>query len=462
MKHWPFYIALTSVLLSCGAHQTSESGSIIPPESTQGAPADTVTTLGTTLQRIDWFDALEVFANRWPTYAGYTFTADGSRLILFTTDNRSENARKMHDEFVELTRTSAGVPEIDGVGGNAVDVSTLPFTYQRAAFSRRQMNGWRASLRQLMYTGLVNKLSITDESNHLNVQVPGKEQQAMLMTFLQQQAIPREVMNITLGVNIINKTLYDTFTPPAGGVNVQFGTSAERCSLGLPVLANNVPSYLIASHCSKNWGTSNDGTVLTQNATKIGDKGPDNGFVNCDTSNPGAGQCQAADTTIFTATGSFARARIIKTVGGTGSIDTGTSDTYYDVTTVSERPASGVTVSSIGASSGFRDATVVNADTDVVYSGYTPPRVIRRVIEVNRSASGGVAAACGGDSGGPWFQITGTNTAKFLGITSGSSTDAPTKTRPDGLTVSCGYTAYFSPVAMIRVAYPNVTFTLTR
>lgn len=119
------------------------------------------------------------------------------------------------------------------------------------------------------------------------------------------------------------------------------------------------------------------------------------------------------------------------------------------------------TVSSIGASSGFCDATVVSSDTDVVYSN--PTCVIKHVVEVQRSSTSGVGTGCKGDSGGPWFQITGTNTAKFLGIYSGQSTgDAPSITRYDKRVATCGYTAYFVPVAQIRVAYPNATFTFTR
>lgn len=411
------------------------------------------------MKRLDWFDSLELFAKRWPTYAGYSLAVDGSKLILYTTDNRSNSARKMHDEFVNLTRTSLGVPEVSLPSGAVADIQTMPFTYERATYSRQNLDSWRAKLRQQMFIGSINKLSITDETNRLNVQIPNERERRDTIAFLQQQGIPIEAVNVTIGKNIASKTLYDTFTTPAGGVNVQYGGFTERCTLGLPVLANNAASYLIASHCAAQWGTSNDGTQLTQNAVKIATKGLDNPFEPCDIYNPSRGMCQAADTAIFTAIGSFARARIIKTTGGTGSIDTGSSDTYYDVTSVSERPGNTATVSSIGASSGFRDATVVNADTDVVYEGYSPPRVVRRTVEVYRSSG---AAACGGDSGGPWFQVTGTNTAKFLGITSGSSSDAPSKTRHDGITVTCGYTAYFSPVAMIRAAYPNVTFTFTR
>jgi hypothetical protein len=460
---------LLTVLLGitgCSAPQTRVpvDVSATPPASNNPTPQVEITSQGSS--KLDWFDALEIFAQRFPTYAGYAFASDRSQLIIFTTDNRSDNARKIRDSFVALIDQSTGFPELTDAQGKVINPRTLPFTYERARYSRRNLNKWRGDLRELLFTAAVNRLSITDQTNLINAQVADADQQRALMEFMLRREIPIEALNITLGTNVPSKTLYDTFTPPVGGVNIQYGpTIDQRCTLGLPVLANNVASYLTASHCSQNWGTSNDGTVITQNAVKIGDKGLDNPLISCSSVTVGSARCQSADTAIFTAVGSFSRGRIIQTTGGTGSIQTGTTgDTYYDVTTISERPAAGTTVSSIGASTGFRDATVVDADTDVVYRLAAPalPIVIKRVISVNRATSSTTPAACGGDSGGPWFQITGTNAAKFLGITTGATTDAPPKVRPDGLTVDCGYTAYFVPIAQIRVAYPNTTFTFTR
>ena len=74
----------------------------------------------------------------------------------------------------------------------------------------------------------------------------------------------------------------------------------------------------------------------------------------------------------------------------------------------------------------------------------------------------GYYASCQGDSGGSWFQITGTTTAKFAGINAASDSQINTKTRPDGQIVKCFSNGYFSPVAQIRIAYPGRVFTFIR
>jgi hypothetical protein len=437
---------ISSTPQSAAVNQDTQQPELSPSDPTRTDSLTPLTTntaksiAGSTYPKMDWFDALEILAERFPTFAGYTFSLDRSRLIIYTTDQRSDRSRKMRDTFVALVDQTTGFPEATDAQGNVVNPGSLPFTYDRAKFSRAKLNQWRSNLRKLLFVGKINKLSITDETNLVNVQVKNIQQKIELYNYLKMNGVLPKALNITLGSNSPSKTLFDTFAPPAGGVNIQYGSITDRSTLGLPVLVDNVASYLTASHCSKTWGTSRDGTVMTQNAVKIGDKNIDNPLISCSSTTVGAARCQSADTTIFTAVGLFSRGRIIQTVGGTGSITTATgSDTYYDVTSISERPAPATIVSSIGATSGFRDATVVNADTDLVYGTFSPPIVIKRVVEVNRAVSTGIAAGCPGDSGGPWFQITGTSTAKFLGIYTGQNNNGPSKTRPDNFTVTCGF-----------------------
>ncbi|WP_216329398.1 S1 family peptidase [Deinococcus aestuarii] len=462
---WLGLATLTLLLAGCGRQATTSQveGTSPPDESTSpslnSSQVDQSAVLPQASTKPDWLVSLAAFSERFPTFAGYDFSLDRKQFIIYTSDNRSDLSRKMRDELMNLIDSSSGFPEVTDQNGSAVTARTLPFTYQRVKYPLSKLNKWRGSSRDFMYDGVVNKLSIDFMANVLNVQMSDQDKKGKFLSMAAKSGIPSDAVNITIGTNTPAKTLYDTFTPPVGGVNFQFGSPTDRCSIGLPVLANNVATFLTASHCSLNWGTSNDGSVMTQNAVRVGTKALDNPLYSCSSTQYPQARCQNADTTMYTAIGDFYRGRIIKTVGGTHSIDTGTSDTYYDVTTISERPGNNQTVSSIGASSGYREANVVSYDTDLAYEGFTPPRIIKNVVEVYKAIS---SAACGGDSGGPWFQITGTNTAKFLGITSGASTDAPNKTRPDGITVSCGYRAYFSPVAQIRVAYPNTTFIFTR
>jgi hypothetical protein len=475
MKKTSLFIAVTfaAILAACtGQNNPPITPEVSVPDSSL-TPSDPLTATLSAQDRdrkpkMDWLDAIEVFAQKFPTYAGYSFSSDRKQLIFYTsaTDKKAERAEEMREEFVELIGKTTGFPEVTDAQGNTIQVKKLKYTIARVKYPFSKIYKWRIALRDLLSTNLVNKMSINDEGNLIRLQIAAEVDRVSVMNFMVQKGIPSDVVSINIGENAFSKTLYDTFTPPAGGVNVRF--SGSNCSLGLPVLVDNVSSYLIASHCSNNWGTSNDGTVLTQNSVTIGNKGADNAFYTCASASiPNGSTCQNADTSIYTAVGSFSRGRIIFTTGGTFSITTASAngDTYFDVTAVAERVGQGETVNSIGSTTGFRDAIVLNADTDLVYRGNppatAPARVIKRVTEVVRPSTNG-PVTCQGDSGGPWFQITAATTAKFLGITSGITINAPQRTRFDGITVNCGYNAFFTPVAQIRVAYPGKVFTFTR
>ena len=139
----------------------------------------------------------------------------------------------------------------------------------------------------------------------------------------------------------------------------------------------------------------------------------------------------------------------------------GKSDAYYDVTAVAERVPNGDTVYSIGSTSGNRSATVTNWNFDVVVTNLDNTTYVEKGMEVVSNTSFG--ASCEGDSGGPWFQITGATTAKFEGITSSGDTPLLFRTRPDTVRpIQCNSRSFFSPVAQIRIAYPNRVFQFTR
>ena len=173
------------------------------------------------------------------------------------------------------------------------------------------------------------------------------------------------------------------------------------------------------------------------------------------------------NTSFYQSTIPFSRGRIILPGGNTGSLVTATTatglDFYYDVTAVAERVPNGDTVYSIGTTSGNRSATVTNWNTDLVFpaTSTTTTIVLKNMVMVSNTSLN-LGSGCTGDSGGPWYQITGPTTAKFAGIQSAVDTQVTSTTRLDSVPATCFTNSYFSPVAQIRIAYPNRVFQFTR
>jgi Trypsin len=430
----------------------------------------------------DWIEALNTFAKDNPAFAGYDFSADRKELIFYVAEKHkgqkielgSEESRgrklgHMRKEFLELIDRSTGFPEVTNDHGVTINPRLLKMRSVKSSLSLADLNEYRAALQEFLYSGKANKLSIDFAQNKINLQVNDEVSQQIVLNFLRVNFIPVELVNLTIDVEKSLKNVFDSFRPAVGGVAVYFGTSASGvvlinpCTIGLPILADAVEGYLIASHCSFKQGTSNDGSVLFQKGEIIGNKTFDSPLYAC-TNNGSPTSCQNADTTFYKSTIPLTRGRIVLPAGNTGSLLTtiaadGKSDAYYDVTSVAERVGNGETIYSIGSTSGIRSATVVNWNSDVVVSAAVSNQVLKNMVTVSNTSFG---AGCQGDSGGPWFQITGTTTAKFAGILSTGNTLLLKRTRLDDSLAPCYSNVSFSPVAQIRTAFPGRVFTFTR
>ena len=476
-------IFLSAILTSCGQ-------SNVPSSVTQTDPALDTSTESTVQERKDkdydvpkpkkdWIEALDGFASEHPAFAGYDFSSDRKELIFYIADkhkgqkiafdSEEKQGREighMRKEFLELIERSTGFPEVTIGQGVIVNPRTLKMRRVKTSLSLADLNEYRTTLQEFLFLGKANKLSIDFAQNKINLQVEDTASQQLAFDFLQSHRIPIESVNLTIGFLESSKTVFGSFRPSVGGIAVYYGTSSTStagCTLGLPVLVDAVEGYLVASHCSLTEGTSNDGSGLYQAGGLIGNKTFDNALYAC-VNGGNQTRCQNADTTFYKSTIPFTRGRIVFPSGNIGSLLTTTaadgSDIYYDVTAVAERVGNGETVYSIGSTSGIRSATVVNWNTDTLVVDATISRVRKNMVQVSNTSFG---SACAGDSGGPWYQITGTTTAKFAGIQSTSGgTTLPPKTRLDNQLANCFVDSYFSPVAQIRIAYPGRVFTFTR
>ena len=473
-------IFFATILASCGQ-------SNVPPSVAQ-AELNLDTSTKSTLQerkdkdydvpkpKKDWNEALEIFASEHPAFAGYDFSNDRKELIFYiaekrkgqkiTSDSEENQGRKlghMRKEFLELIDNSTGFPEVTNGQGITINPRLLKTRTIKSSLSLADLNEYRKMLISLLYDRKANKLSIDFAQNQVNLQVNDETSRQIALDFLQNHSIPIENVVLTIGTVVNTKTVSDSFRPSVGGIEVIYGKPSGAafysCSLGLPILIDAVEGYLTASHCSVTEGVSNDGSALYQAGTIIGNKTLDNALYSC--VNVGVStRCQNADTSFYKSTVPLSRGRIIFSTGGIGSLLTATNangDSYFDVTSVAERAGKGEILSSIGASGGYRTSTVVNSNLDIVDS--ETGIVKKGTVQVSNTT--GFGAGCRGDSGGPWFQITGTMTAKFAGIAASADTPLVTRTLPSGQ-VQCYSNLFFSPVAQIRIAYPNRIFQFTR
>jgi hypothetical protein len=236
------------------------------------------------------------------------------------------------------------------------------------------------------------------------------------------------------------------------------GSSQGGCTIGLPVLLGTVEGYLIASHCTGLTLGVNSGVVISQAGQQIGVESNDPSNLP-QASCPTADLCRYAEVAFIKNTGvAFNRARIVKVNQTIGSIITLTNadgtDQFYDVTSAPNRPAASVILTNVGATSGWKQAKVVNPSID--YLVPTNPKVLTFGMVKVFSTSTTNPAGCQGDSGSPWYQPITTTSAGFYGILS----SIPNDSTLNGLI--CGSYAYFSPIEQISLGFGASVVTYTR
>jgi hypothetical protein len=330
-----YCIFLSAFLASCGQ-------SSVPPVVQTDSTPDTSTQIilqerkdyDVPKPKKDWIEALNTFATDNPAFAGYDFSADRKELIFYVAEKRkgqkiefdSEESRgrklgHMRKEFLELIDRSTGFPEVTNGHGTTVNPRSLKLRSVKSFISLADLNEYRATLQEFLYSGKANGISIDFAQNKINLQVSNKTDQEAALDFLRNHGISSESVNFTIGTIINTKTLFDSFRPAVGGVNVVYGSSNATtppffaCTLGLPVLIDTIEGYLTASHCSLTEGVSNDGSALYQAGTIIGNKTLDNAFYAC-TNNGNPAKCKNADTAFYKSTIPITRGRIIFPTGG--------------------------------------------------------------------------------------------------------------------------------------------------
>ena len=111
-------------------------------------------------------------------------------------------------------------------------------------------------------------------------------------------------------------------------------------------------------------------------------------------------------------------------------------------------------LTTIGATSGWKQAKVVNPSVDNLIGTKPNVLILGQVKIVSTSSTN--PAGCQGDSGSAWYQPTSTTTAAFYGIHSSSTNDATANN------LICGSSAFFSPTQQINSGFSSLVVTYTR
>ncbi len=150
---------------------------------------------------MDFFDAQAEFAKRLPAYGGYTIALDRSRWTIQTTDLRSESLEGMREELLEVMEYARGTPEAWDAQGRTVKLRDLPFSFERVRFARRELEAWRALIREGVYNGVLklSTLSISDRSNTVEVMVLNESRRQVFLEWMAARGIPNEAVRFSLG-----------------------------------------------------------------------------------------------------------------------------------------------------------------------------------------------------------------------------------------------------------------------
>ncbi|MDB4890468.1 MAG: hypothetical protein JWL61_2323 [Gemmatimonadetes bacterium] len=199
-------------------------------------------------------------------------------------------------------------------------------------------------------------------------------------------------------------------------INAQ-GAFYGYCSLGFPAVRNGVSGFVTATHCTPVWGGSDTSTTWHY-GTKIGDEYLDPWRYSC-----GLNLCRQSDAVFFATPSGINLGVGLIAHTGVNSTTLNSTDPYYIITSVDNNTVvAGESVYKEGKTSGLTYGYVMNTCVDHSFN----PWPGQYTTTCNYTSNTGVA---GGDSGGPFFSMSGTNEVKLLGLNLGTITGASVFTK---------------------------------
>lgn len=438
---------------------------------------------------LGWDDRLAHSFKDYPEFAGYYLDDDGKIVIRIkdygknTTSNQNYNDRleSIKSKVLENFITFHGYQDI-----SKTEVKFLPSEY-----SFEQIHEWRKSLRPLLGAP-VSSLSLNYFDTTVNVGFDSNQitlssidAQAFISAKIEELGIPSDAINFEAGsIEYTTGSLWtDAYYPPVGGMGWNYYKNGETfiCSVGVPVTYNSTRGFLTAAHCTVELGSDPiKREAFDLKGNRLATEGFDQEGTLCSIAalnqsgyNPlihADKLCRYTDVAFMALTNSYGptydTGKIIRTTEAARStITTRPVEEAYNVVGGVRMPAAGQVLENVGASSGWKQAKVIELDKDFISIESGSGKTIYTLNQVGvQSTISGKQATCGGDSGGPWYFKNPDGSVQFVGIQSAGRNDTivpnPRKDLAPYGKALCYGVAYLTPLdGILRTMNTSLKYT---
>jgi hypothetical protein len=365
--------------------------------------------IGENLEGLDLDEAHARVAERVPGFAGLRTSADGSVSVQFARGAGAERANRAKKAIV---RGDANVEEAHGkmlqAAGEKARLSVV-------SFDARQLLDWKRLA--LAASDAVMWVDVDHETNRLHVGI-NKDLPADTFSAVEQllnragipfEAISSEPSEMMQPVQSFGGNIRTTPPPLRGGSQISWNDVSAGgsfvCSVSAPATRNGVAGFITASHCGNDTYRLTTTSYGSPNATStnVGSESVDPTGFSCSLG-AGFGQCRNSDASFVTSSSTtFGTMWVINS----STLQTTRVRTFNGST---DYQGVGTVVNKSGRTTGTTSGTVTRDCVDVRVGG-SPNYVVLCANFTN-------ARADGGDSGGTWYAVSGTNTATYYGVTS--------------------------------------------
>jgi hypothetical protein len=365
--------------------------------------------LGESLEGLNPDEAHARAAERIPGFAGVRAMPDGSMSVQFSRGAGFERAMRANSS------KKRGEVNLEEAHGKLLEAAGSNAKLSAVSFNARQLLDWKRMA--LAVNEAVMWVDIDHETNRLHLGINkdlSADQFALVERALNAAGIPYEAMSsepseMMQPVQSTGGNIQSTPPPLRGGSQISwFDTSAGGsfvCSVSAPATRNGVAGFITASHCGNDTYrlTSTTFGSPNSNSTNVGSESVDPTGFSCSLGS-GFGACRNSDAA-FVTSGST-------TFGTMWVISPTTLQTLRVRTFNGSTDFQGVgsTVNKSGRTTGTTSGTVTRDCVDTRVGG-SPNYVVLCATFTN-------ARVDGGDSGGTWYGVSGTNTATYYGVTS--------------------------------------------
>jgi hypothetical protein len=298
-----------------------------------------------------------------------------------------------------------------------------------AHYNFGELLAWKQMIAGRMPRGLLSEISVCEQHNQVCVGVRQPGGLAVLSAIVRQSRIPAAAVRGYLDDDEeLFKTLSDIFNPVPAGVEID-----DICTIGYNALYGTTRVFLTASHCLFTFGSvSSDVVGQYDDAVRdVGYESYDPPTFPC-SAGPRCRYSDVAEVTYYDSV-SYRLGRIARPYYQTTTIDP--SNPEFVITAQVQYPLGGEVLERVGKTTGWHRGTVTDTCVDMP-SGQDVGTVW---LLCQDRVSATVAT---GDSGGPVFRLTGSNSATLYGIVWGGGSSYYNFSSINNIEVGDGFGTY--------------------